>query len=104
QVHGVNHGGEIAYVFDNLRDHPVTAGERTIPAATPADRRIADDAIAYWVAFAKTGDPDSAGGPAWPAYDASAQAALEFGPDGPVVRPHFHQATLDLVEQLAAHR
>ena len=101
QVHGLNHGGEIVYVFDNLRDQPTTIGPRTLPAATPEDHRIADAAIAYWVSFAKTGDPDSAGGPRWPAYDPKTQAALEFGAAGPQVKPEFHQASLDLVEQIA---
>jgi len=101
QVHGLSHGGEIIYVFDNLRDQPTTIGPRTIPAATPEDHKIGDAAIAYWVAFAKTGDPDSAGGPRWPPYDASTEAVLEFGAAGPVLKPQFHKASLDLVERIA---
>ena len=101
QVHGLNHGGEIIYVFDNLRDQPVTLGPRTLPAATPDDHKIADAAIAYWVSFAKTGDPDSAGGPKWPPYDAAAEPVLEFGAEGPALKPQFHKASLDLVEQIA---
>ncbi len=100
-IHGTTHGGEIIYVFDNLRDQPITVGPRTIPAATGADHKIADAAIAYWVAFAKTSDPDSAGGPAWPRYDPVTDAALEFSADGPIVRPSFHKASLDIVEGLA---
>jgi para-nitrobenzyl esterase len=102
QVHGLNHGGEIIYVFDNLRDQPTTVGARTIPAATPEDHKIATAAISYWVAFAKTGDPDSAGGPAWPAYAPQTESVLEFGVGGPQARPQFHKATLDIVEQIAA--
>jgi para-nitrobenzyl esterase len=100
-VHGLNHGGEIIYVFGNLRDKPVTMAGRTIPAATPEDHRISDAAIAYWVSFAKRSDPDSAGGPAWPRFDASG-TVMEFGVGGPKPRPQFHKASLDLVEQLAA--
>jgi para-nitrobenzyl esterase len=101
EVRGTSHGGEIVYVFNNLRDEPVTFGGRTLPAATPDDRKVADAAIAYWVAFAKRSDPDSAGGVAWPAYSSANDAALEFGADGVHLRPGFHKATLDLVEQLA---
>jgi para-nitrobenzyl esterase len=101
EVRGTSHGGEIVYVFNNLRDEPVTFGGRTLPAATPDDRKVADAAIAYWVAFAKRSDPDSAGGVAWPAYSSANDAALEFGADGVHVRPGFHKTTLDLVEQLA---
>ncbi|HEX3699900.1 MAG TPA: carboxylesterase family protein [Phenylobacterium sp.] len=99
-VHGLGHGGEIVYVFGNLRDQPVTLGARTLPAATPEDHKISDAAIAYWVAFARHSDPDSAGGAAWPPAEPG-DNVLEFGPDGPTPRAHFHQPTLDLVEKIA---
>ena len=101
-VHGLSHGGEIIYVFDNVPDKPMTLGTRTIAAATPEDRKISGEAMAYWVAFAKASDPDSAGGPAWPRYEPSTETVLEFGADGVHPRPAFHKATLDLVEQLTA--
>lgn len=101
QVRGTSHGGEIPYVFDNLRDEPATFGGRTLPAATPDDRKVADAVIAYWVAFARRSDPGAAGGTAWPAYSTANDAALEFGADGLHLRPAFHKATLDLVERLA---
>jgi len=101
-THGLDHGGEILYVFDNLRDQPLTIGDRTLPAATAEDHRISEAAIAYWVAFAKASDPDSAGGVAWPSYSQAPDATLEFGDDGVRLRRDFHKATLDLVEQLAA--
>jgi para-nitrobenzyl esterase len=101
-VHGMSHGGELMYVFNTLPDHDMTFGTRTVAAATPADRKISDAMIAYWVAFAKAADPDSAGGPAWPAFTPADEAVLEFGADGVNVRPSFHKATLDLVEQLAS--
>jgi para-nitrobenzyl esterase len=101
-VHGLSHGGEIMYVFGTLPDHDQTLGNRTIAAATPADRKISAAMTDYWTAFAKTSDPDSAGGPKWPAYAPATDAVLEFGADGVTPRPAFHKSTLDLVEQLAA--
>jgi len=101
EVRGTAHGGEIPYVFDNLRDEPMTVGGRTLPAATPEDRKVAVAAIAYWVAFAKRSDPAAAGGTAWPVYTIASDAVLEFGADGLHVRPAFHKKTLDLAEQLA---
>jgi para-nitrobenzyl esterase len=100
-VRGTSHGGEILYVFNNLRDEPVSFGGRTLPAATPEDHKLADAATAYWVAFAKRSDPGAAGGAAWPVYTSANDAVLEFGADGVQVRPAFHKTTLDLVEQLA---
>jgi para-nitrobenzyl esterase len=99
-VHGLSHGGEITYVFNNMRDEPLTIAGRTIPANTAEDRKISDAAIAYWVSFAKTGDPDSAGGPRWPRFDAG-EAVMEFGADGPKAVPQFRKTNLDIAERIA---
>jgi para-nitrobenzyl esterase len=79
----------------------MTIGARTIAAATPEDLKISAAMHAYWVAFAKTSDPDSAGGVLWPKYDPSTDTALEFGADGVHARPQFRKATLDIAEQIA---
>ncbi|MFI4936684.1 MAG: carboxylesterase/lipase family protein [Caulobacterales bacterium] len=95
---GAPHGGEISYVFDNLRDTAFSFGTRTFPAATADDHKISDAMIAYWVAFAKTGDPGSAGGVAWPRYTVKSDQLLEFGADGVEVRQGFEKARLDFLE------
>ena len=100
QVRGLNHGGEIVYVFNNLRDTPATIAGRTYPAATDEDRKLSEQAIAYWVAFAKGSDPDSGGGPAWPKFDAS-ESVMEFAVGGARAQGQFRKTSLDLVEQLA---
>ena len=56
---------------------------------------------AYWIAFAKTGDPDSAGGVAWPRFDGLSESVLEFGEGGVQVRPRFRKARLDAVAAIA---
>ena len=100
-VHGMSHGGELIYVFGTLPAKDMDIGTRHIAAATPEDRKISEAMTAYWVAFAKSSDPDSAGGVAWPRYEPATDAALEFGADGVHVRPAFHKQSLDLVEQAA---
>ena len=82
---GLAHGGEIGYVFGRSN-------------ATPEDAAISTAANAYWAAFAKTGDPGTAGGPAWPKYDAT-DPVLEFGIDGVHVRSGFHNDRLDWMEK-----
>ena len=96
--YGAPHGSEIGYVFDTLPTAPISYGGRDIPAATPDDQKVSDPMHAYWVAFAKSGDPDSAGGPKWPRYTVAGDELLEFGADGVHVRKGFAKDRLDLIE------
>jgi para-nitrobenzyl esterase len=86
---GLAHGGEIAYVFNT-------------PRATPFDdegKAVATAANKYWAQFAKTADPDSAGGPKWPKFDAADEYLMEFPATGvPLAAKHFHKNRLDWVE------
>jgi para-nitrobenzyl esterase len=86
---GLAHGGELAYVFN-------------VPRATAFDdagKAIAAAANQYWAQFAKTGDPDSAGGVLWPKFEATDEYVMEFPDSGvPVVAKHFHKDRLDWVE------
>lgn len=102
--HGAAHGDEIGYVFENLPDREIKFGQYSIPAATPADRAIARAMHAYWVAFAKTSDPGSAGGPDWPRFRTGAERSIEFGADGVAVRRDFAKPRLDLIEADREHR
>ena len=101
QVHGLNHGGEIRYVFGTLSDTPTTRNGRTIPAATAEDWDLSKKFASYWVAFAKTSDPGKAGGTQWPLFNLKNDTLLEFGVDGIKPRDQFHKVTLDPLEQLA---
>ena len=58
---GAYHSAEIRFVFDL------------------ASRPLAETMSDYWVAFAKTGDPNGGGRPRWPVYDAASDAYLELG-------------------------
>jgi len=103
RVIGVGHGWEIAYVFDTLPkvDIPLPPsrqlnGIMVIAAATPEDEAVSRAVHAYWVAFARTGYPGAAGGPSWPAVSSAGDPVMEFGTDGPVVRPDFKKVELDI--------
>lgn len=58
QTIGAFHAAEISFVFDSH-----------LPGMkiTDADRRLTDQMVAYWANFARTGDPNGTGLPAWPA-------------------------------------
>ncbi|WP_173073259.1 carboxylesterase/lipase family protein [Phytohabitans rumicis] len=56
------HSAELAYLFD------FTLGERPL---TATQERLSDQMMRYWGAFARTGNPNHRGAPAWPTYGAA---------------------------------
>jgi para-nitrobenzyl esterase len=101
---GARHGAEVLYVMGNLPTADGDLAGRHFTAATADDRKISEAMLAYWVAFARTGDPGQAGGPAWPRYDPRTDTVLEFGPDGVNARPAFRKARLDFIEAWSQRR
>ena len=57
---GIFHSSELPYVFGNLDAAP----ERHF---TRVDRALSQRLMRYWIDFVKTGDPNGAGLPVWPA-------------------------------------
>ena len=49
---------------------------------TALDSQVAKIAHAYWVNFAKTGDPNGPGLPPWPRYSAAKDELMVFQRDG----------------------
>jgi len=78
---GSHHTAEIRYVFGNLTGPgsyaPPMAAEGEEPS--DVDKRLSDTMMSYWVQFAKTGDPNVDGQPAWPEYDPATDTYLELG-------------------------
>jgi para-nitrobenzyl esterase len=70
------HTAELSFMFDNERDAPRYSPN--MPALRPraADLALADRMSDYWVSFAKTGSPASAGGASWPRYGGSARRRI----------------------------
>ncbi len=85
--YGAFHAGEIGYVFGNL----------DLFGATPADadREFSELMATVWTQFAKTGNPNGEGLPAWTAYTADNQAYMELGTDtGPKTGLRLEQMAL----------
>jgi len=97
---GAAHASEISYVFGGkMRPDDAPPAAPGSALAAPPEPSDEDKAMAVlmhscWVAFAKTGEPKCASGPAWPKYDAKADQLMEFGmPSG--VRANFRKEALD---------
>ncbi|HEY5859284.1 MAG TPA: carboxylesterase family protein [Actinomycetota bacterium] len=75
QRYGAYHGAEVAYAYGNLgADHDADY--------TEADYLLRDQMSGYWVAFARTGDPNAPTLPAWPTVESAADRVMEFSVDG----------------------
>jgi len=72
---GAAHADDVAFVTGNLE------AELDLKPSNIAskDREVSDLMMDYWVQFAKTGNPNGAGLPEWPAYDPATSRFLEFG-------------------------
>ena len=75
---GSFHSLELPYVFGALRN-PVWSSWLTF---AKLDEALAASIESYWTNFAKTGDPNGSGLPAWPRYTPAADRYMEFGNDG----------------------
>jgi len=72
---GAGHATDIPFFFDT---QAIKYEDRT----TPRDNAAGRITSAYLVNFAKTGDPNGAGLPAWPRYDRAADVIMDFATDG----------------------
>ncbi len=85
---GSFHGLEIMYVFGTLDKVRISGLEE-------ADLRLSKAMMAYWTAFARSGDPNTAGLPEWPSYEEGEAPYLELG-EGILQHSGFFQEAYDL--------
>jgi para-nitrobenzyl esterase len=89
---GAPHATEIPYAFN-------TVGAKYGQELAPQDAATARAMHTYFANFAKTGDPNGSGLPAWPRYDSATRPVLDFTNDrGPVGGPDPWRERLDLIE------
>jgi para-nitrobenzyl esterase len=92
KLQGAPHASERQYVFETLKTSPwPTDVTDAIQAKTMSG---------YWVSFAKTGDPNGGGRPAWPRYDRAHDQILDFTNDGPVVTTPPRRRAIDAIAEI----
>lgn len=91
---GALHATEIPFVFETVR-------AKYGAATTAEDEAIAAAINAYWISFARRGNPNADGRPDWPGYSVTSDVVMEFGVTGPQARPDPWRPRLDLIESLA---
>jgi para-nitrobenzyl esterase len=67
---GSPHGQDVAYVFTHLNP--------SNPQTTKTDLEISEAMATYWTNFAKRGDPNGEGVPAWPAFSDANPVVMYF--------------------------
>lgn len=68
--HGMPHGVDVPYVFQTL--------DRSDMKLTPGDWAISETVSTYWTNFAKHGDPNGPGVPAWPEFTDGDRRVMYF--------------------------
>jgi para-nitrobenzyl esterase len=82
------HTVELPFVFDNVLEQPEEVGNG------PELQPLADKVSGAWTAFARTGNPSTAGVPKWLAYTASERATMIINNEWKLVNDPRHDVRL----------
>jgi para-nitrobenzyl esterase len=96
-AYGARHASELPYVFRQLTEH----GR---PAPTPKDEALSDMMRTYWTNFVKTGDPNGAGLPKWPAYKGNKPQVLHIESGDTKAGPVVNENGLKVLDEYFALR
>ena len=89
------HTVELPFVFNNVEEQPEEVGNG------PELQPLADKVSGAWTAFARTGNPSTAGAPKWLAYTATERATMLINNEWKLVNDPRHDVRL-IMNSLAA--
>jgi para-nitrobenzyl esterase len=95
QPGGNIHGLDSVFVFGTLATRAQNTNVLPIQVTTD-DSRLSEVMQRYWVNFVKSGDPNGATLPAWPAYREPERAYVQFAPAGATVKNALRRTACDL--------
>ncbi len=93
---GAYHSSEIEFVFGNL-------AYKDLPWR-PEDRKLSEQMSSYWTNFAKTGNPNSAELPRWPAYEKSEGYQVMHLKANPQATPEEHRARYEVLDAMTEYK
>jgi len=93
--HGTPHGVDVPYVFQTL--------DPSKPETTKSDLEISDAMSTYWTNFAKFGDPNGPGVPAWPVFTETNRQVMYFS-QKPYLGPVPSAESLEVLDTYFAWR
>ena len=95
-VPGAGHDAEMEMVFKN-------PDMRWKAKWSDGDAAMAQTINAYWVNFAKTGNPNGPGLPTWPLYAPTTDILMNFDRPSPAPISGFDKARLDAIDAAKAN-
>lgn len=97
-LHGF-HGSELPYMFGTLKRTPAYWPKAP---QTPAEAKLSAAMVSYWAGFIRTGQPQAAASPAWPAF--GTQRLFMAFQDTPRVSAALFPGMYELHEQVVCRR
>jgi para-nitrobenzyl esterase len=82
--YGAAHTSELQFIFPGFH-----GGRGAVRPLSPAEQQLSAQMTGYWTTFAKSGDPNGGGRPAWPKFSRASAQMLSLRTSAPVLDGTF---------------